>query len=127
MGVVIVDPEPNIIEIDGEQTYIITVEKTQVMCEYCTAPVDKHSLCIEQWGWGRQGGGDGPSVWESKGTVCIEKQWESNWGFVEVPTLNISGFHEVNIEAGWIHIDSEFGTIIDGEEAHTIFVPAISK
>jgi hypothetical protein len=126
-AVVISDPEPIIIEIDGEQVYVITVEKTQIMCEFCTAPVDKHKFCIEQWGWGRQGGGDGPYVWENKGTICMSKQWESSWGFNEVPTLNISGFHEVNIEAGWVNIDSEFGTIIDGEEAHTIFIPTICK
>ena len=114
-------------ELGGEQVYIIRAEKSEIMCEFCTAPVDKHELCIEQWGWILQGGGDGTYVRENKGTICIEKQWESGWQFNEVPTLNISGFHEVNIEAGWVNIDSEFGTIIDGEEAHTIFLPAVCK
>ena len=114
-------------ELDGENVYILRAEKSEVMCEYCTAPVDKHELCIEQWGWILQGGGDGIYVWESKGTICLEKQWQSSWGFNEVPTLNISGFHEVNIDAGWVNIDSEFGTIIDGEEAKTIFLPAIQR
>ena len=126
LGVVIVDPEPITIEIDGEQAYIIRVEKSQVMCEACLAPVDKHEFCIEQYGWFSQGGGE-PYNWISMGKVCLEKQWGSTWLFSEVPTLNISGFHEVNIEADWVNIDSEFGTIIDGEKAKTIFLPAVCK
>jgi len=126
LGAVIVDPPPTIIEIDGEQVYVITVEKSEIMCEFCTAPVDKHEFCIEQFGWISQGAGE-PLYWVSMGKVCMTKQWASGWHFNEVPTLNISGFHEVNIEAGWVNIDSEFGTIIDGEEAKTIFIPAVCK
>ena len=110
-----------------EETYIIHTDAEMVMCEFCTAPVYKHSLCIEQWGWIKQGGGDGVYVWEPKGEVCLDKQWASSWGFNEVPKLNISGFHEVNIDADKINLTSEYGVIIDGEEAHTIFLPAISK
>ena len=114
-------------EVNGDQAYIIETSYDMVMCDYCTAPVESHTLCIEQWGWDHLAGGDGPYVWNNKGTICLTKQWGSSWGFNEVSTLDISGFHEVNIEAGWVNIDSEFGTIIDGEEAHTVFLPCVTK
>ena len=113
-------------EIDGEQVYIISAQKTLEDCQACQAPVDTHRLCIEQFGWFSVGGGE-PHYWVNMGTICLEKQWGDTWGFAEVPRLNISGFHEINIEAGWVNIDSEFGTIIDGEEAKTYFLPAVCK
>ena len=126
LGAVIIDPPPTTIEIDGEQVYVITAEKSEIMCEFCTAPVDKHELCIEQFGWISQGAGE-PYYWVSMGEVCLEKEWASGWMFNEKSTLNISGFHEVNISADWVNIDSEFGTIIDGEEAKTIFLPMVTN
>lgn len=85
-----------------------------------------HELTITQYGNVSIPQGT-PYDWVPLGTIQIKKQFESDWLFRESGYLTIFGFHEVNIEAGWVNIDSEFGTIIDGEEAKTIFIPAVCK
>ena len=85
-----------------------------------------HELTITQYGFVASPAGT-PYQWTQIGEIQIKKQFEGDWLFRESGYLTISGFHEVNIEAGWVNIDSEFGTIIDGEEAKTIFIPAVCK
>lgn len=85
-----------------------------------------HELTITQYGNIADPPGT-PYQWIPIGEIQIKKQFEGDWLFRESGYLTISGFNEVNIEAGWVNINSEFGTIIDGEEAHTIFLPCVQR
>ena len=112
---------------DEHAVYVLTAEVEVVpsRMELSDDPIPEYRLCIQQYGWNTMWPGE--MTWGDRGKICLTKQYIAGFQGGEIPRLDISGWHEVNIDAGWINLNSEFGTIIDGEEAHTIFLPCIQN